>query len=596
MSKFLHSGLFKAVQYCFASSRLACLAIILSTILCSFIPIINTIVLAKWIDDMTLVFEGNLSINVLYGNLVFIAVLMLLIQLQPHINELMFARLKLSIGKNFLPRIINDTSMLRYEHIENPQSRELLIRVFEEPEEQITNLFQYECNILGNGIQMLNTLILLFANVWYAAVIVLFISIPNIMLSIKGGKKTYDSYRSTSMDIMKYTAYDEILVGQKAVHERVLFGYSNKIHELWKTLYRHVQSIDLRTRLKWDLMICGTKGTILIMAYAIIVVLMLNTFSGNLSFGQLVSFSYAVLSLESVISWGISRNVNLLMEKKCYLDDLAVFSNLSKIRSVEKDYDEEIMSIELQNINFRYPNTEKCVLNNISLVLEKGKHYAFVGSNGSGKTTLVKLLLGLYDNYGGKIIIKTVEGIDSSIDKYTSYFSVVHQDFAKYPLSLFENISLGNIQLRNDPDRINKTLTILSTLGLETLVNQIGLYAPLGKLNDTGIDISEGQWQKIAMARAFARSASCYILDEPTAALDPMIENEIYQNYSELTKDKTTIFISHRLASTKLADVIYVLDAGTIVETGSHDVLMKNNGLYKKMYDMQRSWYCEKES
>ena len=168
-------------------------------------------------------------------------------------------------------------------------------------------------------------------------------------------------------------------------------------------------------------------------------------------------------------------------------------------------------------------------------------------------------------------------------------FSVVYQDFARYQITLEENIFLGNIKTKENQD-IEK---VALKAGLKDTIEKLpyGIKTFLGKINENGVDISGGQWQKVAIARSLLSTAPIKILDEPTSALDPIAENQIYQDFENLMKDKTTVFISHRLGSTKLADEILVIDKGKIAERGNHSELMKLNGIYAKMFEVQRSWY-----
>ena len=220
------------------------------------------------------------------------------------------------------------------------------------------------------------------------------------------------------------------------------------------------------------------------------------------------------------------------------------------------------------------------------------KHYAIVGENGAGKTTLVKLLLGLYKNYSGKILINNRDLKTYTDEEINSIFSVVYQDYVKYQISVRDNIAIGCKGKTISDDRI---IDILKSLGIWDKVNTFhnGLDTSLGKLESEGIDLSGGEWQKIAIARSLVSDASVYILDEPTASLDPISEKNLYDIYINLFKGKSSIIITHRLGNTKNVDCIVVLNEGTVCEIGSHNQLMELRGKYYSMYEKQRSWYDE---
>lgn len=248
-------------------------------------------------------------------------------------------------------------------------------------------------------------------------------------------------------------------------------------------------------------------------------------------------------------------------------------------------------TLEFVNVSFKYPNTQKYILQNMSFKIESGKHYAFVGLNGAGKTTITKLITGLYDDFEGAILIN-----GKSIREYTqvqikSMCAVAYQDFAKYSISMKENIAIGDIN-RFDDNEANLSKAI-KALELESLVEKLpqGLDTYLGKIKKSGVDLSGGQWQRIALARFMINRGPLRILDEPTAALDPVSESRLYEKFEQLCRGQTTIFISHRLSSIMLADEIFVLDQGRVVERGAHAELMSNHELYAQLYDSQRCWY-----
>ena len=312
-------------------------------------------------------------------------------------------------------------------------------------------------------------------------------------------------------------------------------------------------------------------------------------------------------------------------------------------------------SLEFRNVTFRYPGTEREILKDFSLKMEAGKHYAFVGENGAGKTTITKLLTGLYDNYEGSILLNGRELKEYTQGELKGIFTGVYQDFARYYDTVANNILLGDITHMGDgknnelsgrrdreKDRSREGYRSkdkekyesrdrekyrskdgekygskdggkygsegsekyndkqwevmrghLKELGIldEMEVLPMGCHTPLGKLDSGSVDLSGGQWQRVAMARCLMSPAPVQILDEPTAALDPVSESRLYEEFERISKGRTTIFISHRLGSTGLADTIFVLQDGRVIESGSHKALMEQRGRYAQMYDSQKSWY-----
>jgi ABC-type multidrug transport system fused ATPase/permease subunit len=247
-------------------------------------------------------------------------------------------------------------------------------------------------------------------------------------------------------------------------------------------------------------------------------------------------------------------------------------------------------SVELKNVSYKYPDSEEYVIRNMNLKIEKGEKLAMVGVNGAGKTTVVKLICGLVRPNEGKILLNGKEVDDYNILDYQSMFSVAFQDASILSFRISENVSMKPVQ-NTDMDKVKSVLELsglgekIQTLkdGADTYINNI--------IVDDGIELSGGEKQKLILARALYKNAPILILDEPTAALDPIAESKLYDQYAEFSKDKTSIYISHRLASTRFCDRIIFLEDGEIIESGSHDVLMNNGGKYSHMFDVQSHYY-----
>ncbi len=248
--------------------------------------------------------------------------------------------------------------------------------------------------------------------------------------------------------------------------------------------------------------------------------------------------------------------------------------------------------IEFSNVCFTYPNTEREVLHNISVTIRAGEKIAIVGENGSGKSTFVGMLCALYKPNSGKITING-ENIHDNLSRTRKSLSAVFQDFARYEATIRENITVSDA---NRKAGISELTQLAKRTGAWEFIEPQpeGFDEVVGSFSATGNNLSGGQWQKIALTRcAYRDDAKIIILDEPTAALDPVAEADLYRNFAELTGDRTTILISHRLGITRLVDRILVFDNGRIVEDGDHDTLIKKNGLYAKMYEAQARWYME---
>jgi ABC-type multidrug transport system fused ATPase/permease subunit len=243
--------------------------------------------------------------------------------------------------------------------------------------------------------------------------------------------------------------------------------------------------------------------------------------------------------------------------------------------------------IRFERVTFTYPGSSRPVIDDVSLTIRAGETIALVGENGAGKTTLVKLMLGLYTPDRGRVLLDGVDIATLDPGQLRQRLSGVFQHFVRYPLSAAENVTLGAIA---DLGRVHKALELA------------GIHETVGRLPDGpdtvlspdlgGVDLSGGQWQRIAIARAGLRDASVLCLDEPTAALDPLAEVAIYKRFAELSRDRTTILVSHRLGMARLADRIVVLEHGRVIEQGTHDSLVTRRGTeYGRMWNAQARWY-----
>ncbi|HBI6978215.1 TPA: ABC transporter ATP-binding protein [Clostridium perfringens] len=291
---------------------------------------------------------------------------------------------------------------------------------------------------------------------------------------------------------------------------------------------------------------------------------------------------------------GILDDLANIKAQNMYLDDMREFLEI-KSEDKEKTRDIPIDSsyeIEFKNVSFKYPKTDKYIYKNLSLKIKKGQRLAIVGINGAGKTTFVKLLCRLYEPTSGEILINGINIQSFSKEEYYKSLSVVFQDIKTFAFTVAENVSLESLE---DVDR-EKVLQCIEKAGVGDKINSLqkGIDTSLLKILDgEGVELSGGENQKLALARALYKNGKIVILDEPTSALDAVAEYNIYKGFDELIGDKTAIYISHRLASTKFCDVIAFFENGEIVEYGTHEELLKKNGKYSDMFNIQAQYYKE---
>ncbi|NLZ82632.1 MAG: ABC transporter ATP-binding protein, partial [Clostridiales bacterium] len=416
---------------------------------------------------------------------------------------------------------------------------------------------------------------------------------PLFSLAIKGGKATYKANQEAEKHSRRARYLHDVLSGRDNIEERALFGYSQELNNKWHDKYEEARKINLMVTLKYFIRIKGSSLITALISIFIIGVLLIPLSNGVITLGMFMGLVTATLGLIQMMSWNLSWITSELAKNREYLKDLTAFMDLTEQEgSLDLPEEADIVNfetIEFDNVSFKYPDTDRYILKDFNLKLDKNIHYAFVGINGAGKTTITKLLTGLYDNFEGEIRINGKSIRDYKKSQLKALFSVVYQDFAKYYISLKDNILLGDVNVK-DEARLQETISLLN---LEEAIHKLpqGVDTYLGKIKEDGTDLSGGEWQKVAIARALYSPAEIRILDEPTAALDPVAESNIYKMFGQISQGKSTIFITHRLGAAKLADEIIVIDDGAVVEQGNHEALMKNNGIYAEMFHSQRSWY-----
>lgn len=312
--------------------------------------------------------------------------------------------------------------------------------------------------------------------------------------------------------------------------------------------------------------------------------------SGAVSVGDVLMYSGAIITMMTGVQ-NILTQYNQINYRNEYLKTYEDFIKRPNMHydgtlPIEKRDDNEY-ELSFRNVSFRYPGTETYILNNVSLDFKIGQKMALVGMNGAGKTTLIKLLLRLYEPTEGEICLNGINIEKYDYEEYMQIFSVVFQDFKLFAFPLDENIAAGG---QVDRLRLNQ---VLAKIGLKEFVDGLPQKERtlLYQENGQGVTPSGGEAQKVAIARALYKDAPFVILDEPTAALDPIAEAGIYENFDSLVGEKTAVYISHRMSSCKFCDRIVVLDHGEIAEQGTHEELLEQNGIYAKLYQTQAEYY-----
>jgi ATP-binding cassette subfamily B protein len=372
-----------------------------------------------------------------------------------------------------------------------------------------------------------------------------------------------------------------------------LFGLGGFLVERFRrladTIYMENRKLAVRRAL-WGGLFVGISSLAYYGAYGFIV---WRTVAGQFTLGDLAFLSGSFLRLNGLFQ-KLLLGFTQIAGQTLYLDDLFSFFDITPTITAPLDpqpFPDPIREgMVFDNVGFRYPDTDRWAVRGLSFSLNAGETLALVGENGAGKTTIVKLLTRLYDPDEGRILIDGIDLRDIEIDQLRAHIGVIFQDFIRYSFTAAENIGVGRIELGKDRDRIVDAAE--RSLAAE-IIDKLPLAydQPLGKRFVNGRDLSGGEWQKVAIARAYMRQADLIILDEPTAALDARSEAEVFQRFKSLAAGKTAVLISHRFSTVRMADRIIVLSGGKILEAGTHDELVALGGRYAELFELQASGY-----
>jgi ATP-binding cassette, subfamily B, bacterial len=362
-----------------------------------------------------------------------------------------------------------------------------------------------------------------------------------------------------------------------------------RYRELARGMYEANRKLALR-RAGWGGVLSAVGTAAYYFAYAVIV---LRTVRGDFTIGDLTFLAGSFRRLSGLIE-GLLSGFSQVAGQSLYLDDLFSFFEIApEIRSPEhpRPFPQPIrQGFVFEGVGFRYPGAERWAVRDLSFTLNAGEVMALVGENGAGKTTLVKLLARLYDPDEGRILLDGYDLREYSLEDLRANVGVIFQDFVRYHLTAGENIAVGRIEARHDRHRIEEAAR--RSLADEVIRSLPQGYDQLiGRRWRTGVDLSGGEWQKVAIARAYMREAQVLILDEPTAALDARSEFEVFQRFKELSEGRTAVLISHRFSTVRMADRILVLHEGRREALGTHEDLLKAGGRYAELFELQAAGY-----
>ncbi|HEX6308287.1 MAG TPA: ABC transporter ATP-binding protein [Longimicrobiales bacterium] len=479
------------------------------------------------------------------------------------------------------------------EFYENTEYHDALLRAQSEAPVRPSRVVNALVQIGQAGLSLVAVTGLLLAFHWLITVALLAAALPGLFVKTRFSARLYGWTRRRTQAERVTRYFTTLLTSIDFAKELRVFGLGDEFRKRHRELRRQVmrERLQLSTQhrrqelLAQSLTIVAVFGAMLFIAE--------RALAGAISVGDVVMYFGAFQRAQDFFREVLHGLANLY-ENNLFLTDFVRFLDLEP-KVVDPPQPRPFPSpitrgIEFDDVTFRYPGTDRDVLRNVSFMIEPGEHIALVGENGSGKTTLVKLLCRLYDPDAGAVRIDGVDLRDMRIDDVRNHLAIVFQDYAKYYLSARENIWLGNVGLAPDSEAI---VEAARRTGADEVIRRLpeGYDTLLGRQFGRGSELSIGQWQKLALARAFLRPTPIIILDEPTAALDPRAEAAVFDHFRELAEGRTAIFISHRLSTVRRSHRILVMVDGQIAEAGAHEELVERAGVYASLFETQAKHY-----
>lgn len=466
----------------------------------------------------------------------------------------------------------------------------------ERARQQTTSRVSLMSNVLAQVQDIITIVSLVSGLIYFYPILIVLLTlsiIPSFINELKYSQSSYSLQKSWTPERRELDYMRMIGASDVTAKEIKLFGLADFISNTFKRISDKYYKANKKLSIKKSLW--GGIFHILgdLAYYGAYVFIVLKAVAGFVSIGDLTFLAGSFSQLRSQLQTVFSR-FSSITQSAMYLQDYFEFVDMglnddetNHYRSAPTDFNANIC---FENVSFRYPQSNKNVISNISFELKKGEKLALVGENGAGKTTLIKLLLRLYEPSSGQILMDGVPIQDYKKEDYQNMLGAIFQDFVKYYLTAKINIAVGNIEEEHNTEKIkNAAVQSLANDVIEGLPE--GYEQGLGRRFKNGAELSGGQWQKIALARAYMSDAAIIILDEPTSALDARAESEVFQRFIALTEDRTSIIISHRFSTVRMADRILVLQNGEVIELGTHEELLAHPQLYAELYELQAEGY-----
>ena len=570
---------------------------LLVTLLTGVIPSLQIQVTTQIIQQAALAIAAGQASQLVHQALLFgllqggLALLLALCELAlQQIGSLLPARLANRIGLVMAKKAIT----LGVEHFENPELQNTLQWAAEESGYRPYGIFGMLVNSCFELVRTISVVLVLFSWNHVLGLLLLLAPFPAMVTRIIFGNRRYQMERERTQQDRLLHYVHELLTESKAAKELRLFRLGKHFVQRYQQLSEQFYQVDSNLARKETMVQAPfTALTNAVSAGAQIFAIGLTIASGQI--GLLAGYMQAIVIVQDSVE-ALSRSISEISVNHLYLGNVYEFLDFSPppMKEGTKLVPERLsQGIEFRGVSFRYPGTQEMVLKEADLFLKAGECIALVGQNGAGKTTLVKLLTRLYEPTEGQILLDGIPLEDYDLQDVRRHISVIFQDFMQYPMTVRENVGFGYIEEMENEERLRHAARASGAAPMIEAELPQQYETILGRMFENGKELSIGQWQKIALARAFMRNAPLVVLDEPTSSIDAEAEAEIFGHLQEVAAGATTLLIAHRFSTVRMADRILVLKHGQIIEDGTHQELLALSGTYAHLFRLQATGYLD---
>ena len=605
----LLGGFFHRLFYIFGlvwkADPVSLIVLLLIAIFNGFMPVISSLISKEILNELQGIIEQTAlgrAVGSFWGStILFLLIFFFTLKiLQRVVNRLSNAFTRVAgekVVRQVRVMIMNKTKEIDLAAFDIPDFYEKLENANREAGNRPINILQSSFSVITTAISLVSYMIILSTALPIATLCIMAVSIPGAVVNFHYRRKNFEYMRHKSKDRRQMNYYAQTVVNKDLAKEVRIYKLTDLFVDSYKKVFAKYYKGLRKLIVKESVLHVVVTIVSCVTNCFFFALIALRVFQGKIKIGDYSLLTGSITNIANDVNSLISTSASIY-EGTLFIDNLISFMKekptvISSLKEPAPVSYGGAHTIDFEHVSFRYPGTERDVIRDVNLHFAPGETVVLVGLNGAGKTTLIKLLTRLYDPTEGRILLDGRDIREYDPKDLYRLFGIIFQDFGKYAFSVSDNIRFGDVDREASDEQIRAAAI---SANADDYINHLpdGYDTPLMRyFEPNGIELSIGQWQKLSIARAFYSNSDILILDEPTASLDPMAEQEIFNQFDRLRHDKTTIFVSHRLSSATVASKIVVLEYGQVIEEGNHKTLMEKKGRYFELFSTQAKRYIE---